>query len=88
MDKKTIAIIAVVVILVVAIAAGIFLTQNKGAKPADTGANSQANISNAPANNTNTASQNTTSNAPSPNDYYIDEDGEREYYYDDYYDRD
>lgn len=86
MDNKTIAIIAVIAILIVAIGAGLFLTQNKNTKPADT--NKVANTTNNAVNTTNTTTANTTSNAPSPNDYYIDEDGEREYYYDDYYDRD
>ena len=37
---------------------------------------------------TNTTSQNVASNSTPSNAYYIDEDGEREYYYDDYYDND
>lgn len=79
MDNKTIAIIAVIAVLIIAIGAGLFLTQNKNTKPVDT--NNAANTSTA------NVTQNTTSNAPS-NDYYIDEDGEREYYNDDLYDND
>lgn len=84
MDKKTIAVIAVIVILVAAIGVGLFLTRGKNTKPADT--KIIKNTSNTSV--TNTTSQNVASNSTPSNAYNIDEDGEREYYYDDYYDND
>ena len=84
MDKKTIAVIAVIVILVATIGVGLFLTQRKNTKPADT--KIIKNTSNTSV--TNTTSQNVASNSTPSNAHYIDEDGEREYYYDDYYDND